>query len=372
MYKKLTKEEKQKKSDDLSRQIADKFIKAIQENKAPWQKGWSPAVNKADYNMFTMGNNSSKTYQGFNAILTCLTRINNGSDDPRWFTFGELVNYNKSLKNEKDKIFTKGKMIPIKFYNMCYLDENGKRMDPKKYSSKELEEKCSKKFPVLTSYMVANANQTFKYSYDENGKPLIDESGKQKTEPGFTFTLTKEQIEKAEKEFNPKFKIEEIIKNTGVKVINDTNVQCFFDPKRDEIHVPQKERFSSASEYYQTLAHELIHWAGDKRRLDREEAEQYSKDKTMRAKEELVAEIGCYLLCRDAELYYEPNDNNKAYVQSWCSIIDKKNDAIEEACKKAQKASSYIMDFTRKKNNKKSNEQEIVITKEDDRAVKKR
>ena len=92
----------------------------------------------------------------------------------------------------------------------------------------------------------------------------------------------------------------------------------------------------------------------------------------MRAKEELVAEIGCYLLCRDAELYYEPNDNNKAYVQSWCSIIDKKNDAIEEACKKAQKASSYIMDFTRKKNNKKSNEQEIVITKEDDRAVKKR
>ena len=66
MYKKLTKEEKQKKSDDLSREIADKFIKAIQENKAPWQKGWSPAVNKADYNMFTMGNNSSKTYQGFN------------------------------------------------------------------------------------------------------------------------------------------------------------------------------------------------------------------------------------------------------------------------------------------------------------------
>ena len=53
-------------------------------------------------------------------------------------------------------------------------------------------------------------------------------------------------------------------------------------------------------------------------------------------------------------------------------IIDDKNDAIEEACKKAQKASSYIMDFTRKKNNKKSNEQEIVITKEDDRAVKKR
>ena len=92
----------------------------------------------------------------------------------------------------------------------------------------------------------------------------------------------------------------------------------------------------------------------------------------MRAKEELVAEIGCYLLCRDAQLYYEPNDNNKAYIQNWCSIIEEKNDAIKDACKKAQKASYYIMDFTRKKEKDYSNEKEIIITKEEDRGVKKR
>ena len=373
MYKKYTKEERAKKNEEKATQTAELFIKAINENNAPWQKEWDPAINRRDFNMFTMKNDQFKTYNGFNELTLALSKAYLlRTDDPRWFTFKNLMDYNENLKDPKDKVYIKRgeSMTPISFYSPIFYDKDGKRLDPVVTPKKELEEKTARTALVNKTYFIANACQTERYLYDENGKPVMDENGKQKTGPGFPYELTKEQIEKAKKEFEPKYKIEEIIKNTGVKIFHDTNNRSYFDPAKDEIHLPQKERFSNAQGYYQTLAHELVHWAGDKRRLARVEAEKYGESQEMRAREELVAEIGCYQLCKEAQFLYKPTDNNKAYVQSWCSIIKEKNDAIEEACKKAQKSVNYIMDFTVNKN-KKTNEKEqtkdveIVISKEE-------
>lgn len=368
MYKKKSREEIEERNEELAQEAAQLFIKAIKENNAPWQKGWDPAVDKCDYNMFTMKDDSNKVYKGYNALLTSLKRSSKlGTDDPRWMTFAELNKYNNNLDNPKEKVYVKKgeKQTLITFYSMLYKDKDGKPLDPAKMTRKELEERTVKQFPVLRPWFIFNASQTQRFVFDENGKPVKDEKGNPKTQPGFPFELTEEQIEKARKEFKPDYEIEKIISNTGVKILNDSNNECFYDSKRDEIHVPQKERFENAQEYFQTLAHELIHWTGDKRRLDRPEAEKYSKSKEMRAREELVAEIGCYLLCREAQFMYKPSDNNNAYIQDWCSFIEEKEDAIQEACKKAQKSVNYIMDFTVNKNKKTNmNDVEIVISNE--------
>lgn len=372
MYNKRSPEEREERNKELAQEASALFIKAIKENKAPWQKGWDPAIDRCDYNMFTMKNDSSKLYKGYNALFTSIVRVFKlGTDDPRWMTFAELQKYNNELKNPKNKVYIKKgeSQTLITFYTMLHKDKDGKTLDPTKMSRKELEEKTEKQFPVLRNWFIFNASQTQKYVFDENGKPVKDEKGNPKTQPGFPFELTQEQIERARKEFKPDYEIENIINNTGAKIINDTNNQCFYESKKDEIHMPQKERFESAQEYYQSLAHELVHWAGDKRRLDRPEAEKYSQSKEMRAREELVAEIGCYLLCREAQFMYKPSDNNKAYVQDWCSYINEKEDAIQEACKKAQKSVNYIMDFTVNKNKKNNtNNVEIVISNENEKS----
>lgn len=70
-----SKEDRQKKQNEAERKIADTFIKALNEGKAPWNKPWNPITDKMDYNMFTMNEKKSfKEYQGYNQIITYLTR----------------------------------------------------------------------------------------------------------------------------------------------------------------------------------------------------------------------------------------------------------------------------------------------------------
>ena len=70
-YKKtLTKEERQQKQDEYEREVADLFIKAIKENKAPWTKPWEPGVNVLDYNMFNMTSYSAERCMS-EAVCVC-------------------------------------------------------------------------------------------------------------------------------------------------------------------------------------------------------------------------------------------------------------------------------------------------------------
>lgn len=365
MYKNPNKEKTQKKTDDRLKETSQMFIKGITENNAPWQKGWNPAIDRFDHNMFTMKDEGY--YKGYNSLLLMLTRnyAIDYTDDPRWFTYKELTNYNcENIQDKKEEIVVrKGEHgTPISFYKIAYFDKNGKMLNPLKLTKEELENQTVKTAPILRNYIVFNASQTGKYIYDENGNIVKDKDGNFVYREGFTFNLTEEQKRKAIEEFKPKYKIEDIIKNTGAKIIHNTNNKSFFDPSADHICLPQKERFESAQEYYQTLSHELIHWAGDKRRLARDEARLYSKDKDMHAKEELIAEIGSYLLCREAEFMYKPSDRNKEYVKSWCSQIEDKACFIEEATKSAQRAVNYVMDFTRNRNKNNENANKITIT----------
>ena len=85
-YKTLSKEERQKKRDDYEKQVADMFIKGIQEGTAPWRKPWVPGVNKRDYNLFQMTDKNGKQinhYKGINGLICEINRSLLGSEDPR-------------------------------------------------------------------------------------------------------------------------------------------------------------------------------------------------------------------------------------------------------------------------------------------------
>ena len=364
-----SKEDRQKKQNEAERKIADTFIKALNEGKAPWNKPWNPITDKMDYNMFTMNEKKSfKEYQGYNQIITYLTRkIDFDSEDPRWLTMGELIQYNqKKFKDEKKEYFVvkQGeRATQIFYFSPLYLDENNKKLDPAKMSREEFKQKLSKTSFITTSAFIFNASQTAKYEYDEKGQIKKDENGKfiYMENSSIPYEFTKEEIEKTQKDFDNKKEIEKFVSELGITIKNDSPSKSFYDPSTDSIHLPPKESFKNPEEYYQTLFHEIVHWSGNKRRLDRTEAEQYAKDNKMRAKEELVAEIGGYMMCQKMKLKFEPSDNNKGYVQSWCSIIDEKPETIKECCNKAAKSVSYIVNLHNERT-KQNNDVNIVVT----------
>ena len=91
-----------------------------------------------------------------------------------------------------------------------------------------------------------------------------------------------------------------------------------------------------------TISHELIHATGHKSRENRVSLRDYHKDRSVRALEELVAELGASYLMADLGLSYAPRSDHAQYIASW--LVNLKNDpkAIFTAARLAQAAAERI------------------------------
>ena len=115
-----------------------------------------------------------------------------------------------------------------------------------------------------------------------------------------------------------------------------------YSPGGDQITMPHLSQFESASEYYGTLFHELVHSTVHKRRLDRfaetggDPAERYSF-------EELVAEFGASFLCAFAGIDNPASEALQAsYIEGWSTVLRKDPRLILQAASAAQRAADFI------------------------------
>lgn len=355
MIKKTTTEQRKK---EYEKQIAELFIEGIKNNTAPWMKPWKPGKDLRDFNMVTMQKTEEDNtyYQGMNSLITELTRtIKLKSEDPRWITFLELQKYNEKIKDPKEKIYIKkdeeGTMI--RYFSTAYFDKNGKRLDSSSPDFDNSKVETVKK--IYKPSFIFNACQLGKYTYDENGKIMKDENNKFIYRPAlepFKSEIINDNVKSVKN-------ADKFIEDIGVSIIHDKGDRCYYSPLEDKIHMVDKNQFNSTSDYYDTLFHEIIHWTGNSKRLDREEAKNYGKSDEAHSKEELIAEIGGFMLCRDLEIEFTPSQNNIAYVQSWIQDLQDKPENIFETCQKAKTATNYLKDLSENKtiNN------EIEITK---------
>lgn len=119
--------------------------------------------------------------------------------------------------------------------------------------------------------------------------------------------------------------------------------KAFYHPGKDVVNVPELQYFYSPHQYYATLFHELGHWTGHPRRLNRDfsafGSQTYSK-------EELVAELSACFLCAERGILNEPlKDNSAAYIQSWMKVLQNEERLVYQAAQQAQKALQFILDF---------------------------
>ncbi|NEJ40764.1 zincin-like metallopeptidase domain-containing protein, partial [Rhizobium ruizarguesonis] len=84
---------------------------------------------------------------------------------------------------------------------------------------------------------------------------------------------------------------------TGAVIRHGGN-NASYAPGPDIIQMPPIETFRDVESYYATLAHESVHWVGATHRLN-SDLSRYGKDRTERAREELIAELGAVFLAAD-------------------------------------------------------------------------
>jgi antirestriction protein ArdC len=126
----------------------------------------------------------------------------------------------------------------------------------------------------------------------------------------------------------------------------DGGARAFYRPQLDSIHLPARNSFESAGEYYSTLFHELTHSTGHRTRLDRPTltevvpfgSETYSK-------EELVAEFGASFLCAHVGIENTIN-NSAAYINGWLKKLKSDPKLAIIAASQGQKAADYILNET--------------------------
>lgn len=126
---------------------------------------------------------------------------------------------------------------------------------------------------------------------------------------------------------------------TGARVLTKGN-QALYDPNADEIRMPARQRFLTSEGYASTLSHELVHWTGERSRLNRDFSGRFRS--ASYAAEELVAELGAAFTLATLGLASEPVEHHASYIASWLSLLKHDNRAIFTAASAASKAVDYL------------------------------
>ena len=131
------------------------------------------------------------------------------------------------------------------------------------------------------------------------------------------------------------------LENVGVPVQYGM-YDAHYRPDIDTTFMPSHTAFDSEADLVSTLGHEIIHSTGHSSRLARDTLRDYGKDRAIRAREELVAEIGSAMLMADLGLASKPRPDHAAYLASWLMALKNDPKAIFTAAAQAQAAADWI------------------------------
>jgi antirestriction protein ArdC len=119
---------------------------------------------------------------------------------------------------------------------------------------------------------------------------------------------------------------------------------AWYDRVADRITMPPHSAFTSPEQHCATLAHELAHWTGHARRLDREFGTRFGD--AAYAMEELVAELASAMIGADLGLPVDHLDDHASYIATWLKVLKADPRAILTAAAKAEAATAYLSGFS--------------------------
>lgn len=117
--------------------------------------------------------------------------------------------------------------------------------------------------------------------------------------------------------------------------------EAYYSPSGDYVVLPPQQAFRAQIDFYRTALHELGHWTGHAKRLDRDQTGSFASQTYGR--EELCAELASAFLC--AALGITPTVRHADYIGAWLSIMRADTRAIFKAASLASKAADYLLAF---------------------------
>jgi len=317
---------------DIALHISEAFQTQIQGwidtgEKAPaWSCPWVNVGNGGAYPVRADGT----PYRGSNVLWLWFVASQKGYTSNQWFGFSSAkeasVKYARSQGRKIEKR-TEGKRYHYwDVDNDCYF-EGGVR-------------KGEKSTPVVwtNTRMIEDKNK-----FDTNGDPVMVLVY---MKPKYLSVFNRDQVEGLpaddvelpDVDFDACDNADAVIEAYELDILNGGN-RAYYSPSKDEVHLPSREQFRSASEWYAAVFHELGHSTGHKSRLGRDLRNPFGSPEY--AFEELVAELTSAFVC--AEVGVEGRIQHVEYLANWLDVLKNDKNAILRASSKAQAAADYIM-----------------------------
>lgn len=288
---------------DVHEAITDQIIQAIGAGTGPLQMPWHRSGG-AIYRPTNIA--SGNAYRGVNVIALWAAAQSRGFEQGVWGTYRQWqARGGQVRRGEKSSL--------VVFYKTLDADDD--------HHQQQDDEQQHRRFVAKASY-VFNVDQVDNVDVDVDApKPDVDPVVRDQSAEAF---LTATQA-----------------------VIREGGDRAFYRPSDDTITMPDRWRFTGTETitpteaWYATAFHELVHWSGAQKRLDRQFAERFGDDAY--AVEEMVAEIGAAFLCGDLGITTEPRPDHAAYVDHWLRIMKGDRKAVFAAASAASKAADYLV-----------------------------
>lgn len=275
---------------DLYAEVTSKIIAALEAGTPPWIRPWSGDLERIPVNGF-----SRRPYRGINCVLLTLEAQLRGFGRNQWLTYRQATELGAQVRGGECG-------TAVVFYKRHELLAN------------EAEDGAEPRIvPLLRSFTVFNVAQIDRLP-ERLRQPAAEPSG-------------------WVREHAP----EKLLADSRAR-IEHGGFAAFYSPLDDRIQLPERELFAEAGSYYATALHELIHWSGHSKRLDRQLGRRFGE--AAYAVEELVAEIGSAFLCAACRL--EGQLQHASYIADWIKVLKTDKRAVFAAAAKAQQAADYI------------------------------
>jgi len=296
----------------------EKIIEAMENNQGKWKKSWISVIPQ---NYLT-----KKPYKGFNGLFIPFLMGDKNHTSPYFLTFTQA----KQLKGKVKKgatsypvfFFKAYYQFSVKYKNGVTGSETVQAFNDKEAEKKVLELENVDKIidlvnvnPFMTLHRVFNMDDIENIEIDEN--------------IGFNNSSIDD--------------IDSFIESTGADIRNGANP--YYELLGDYISMPPLNMFVDKENYYATKFHELTHWTGCEKRLNRENFN--TSKKSDYAFEELVAELGSLFLSIKFGINTE-NCQHPEYIKSWIKSLKDNPKYIWKASSLAQKAVNYLEELNSK------------------------
>jgi len=280
----------------LYQEVTDRIIRELEQGRVPWVQPWGSA--KAALGL-PKNAATGRAYSGINILILWGAVIKQGFAAQQWLTFRQALTLGGHVRKGE-----RGTTV-------CYADRFTPRAELERVARDGGEPDV---VPFLKRFTVFNAAQC-------DGLPEHVLGAAPVAPERETVPLAEATIAATGADF---------------RIGGD---KAFYVPSEDYIRVPPQPAFFRQIDYYRTCFHELGHWAGHPKRLDRDQSG--CKGSNPYAREELVAEMASAFVC--ASLGIVPTVRHADYLGVWLDVLREDCRAIFRAASQAAKAADFVL-----------------------------